>query len=241
MRVPNEQHVVDALLEAYRQGAFPMGDEDAPYAQQVQFYTALRRGIVPLDPPGAAQPSRRLLRTMRSGRFQVTSDIDFEGVVRACAEPRPDDEDGTWLTEPLIQWALLLHRYGHAHSVEAWRDDPASGRRELVGGIYGVTIGGAFFGESMFHRMRPRLESGERHPLDGTDAGKACFFALADHLRLRGFVLFDTQFINDHIATLGCVEVSAEEYLDQLDRAVELDVGWGGFEAASLPCLRRGG
>jgi leucyl/phenylalanyl-tRNA--protein transferase len=223
---PDERTTVDALLSLYRQGAFPMAD---PETGEVCFCTTRIRGVVPLTGPRAARPARRLVRTLRSGRFAFTSDEAFEAVIRACAEPRPD-EPTSWINEQIVQWCLLLHDAGCAHSVEAWRTDPGTGERVLVGGLYGVTLGGAFFGESMFHRARPRRPDGSRHPLDGADASKACFALVCEHLRARGFPLFDVQFLNDHTERLGGVDVSQARYLHTLMEAVEEQPAWRPFE-----------
>jgi leucyl/phenylalanyl-tRNA--protein transferase len=221
---------VEALLSLYRQGAFPMADPDTG---EVCFCTTRIRGIVPLRGDDAARPSRRLLRTMRSGRFEFTTDEAFEEVVRACAEPRPD-EPTSWINEQIVQWCKLMRRADQAHSVEAWRTDPDTGERALVGGLYGMTLGGAFFGESMFHRPQPRLPDGSRHPLDGGEASKACFYLICEHLRTHGFTLFDVQFLNEHTERLGCVEVSQEEYLDRLLEATESAASWRPFEPDAL-------
>lgn len=227
---PDERSTVDALLSLYRQGAFPMAD---PISGEVCFCTTHERGVVPLEGSEAARPAKRLLRTMRSGRFTFTSDRAFERVVEACAEPRPDDPE-SWINEQIMRWCLLLHTAGHAHSVEAWRDDPETGEHALVGGLYGMTLGGAFFGESMFHRSRPRLPDGSRHPLDGTDASKACFYLTCEHLRRRGYSLFDVQFLNDHTARLGCIEIPQRSYRNALRAACETSAQWRPFEPAAL-------
>jgi len=221
---------VEALLSLYKQGAFPMADPDTG---EVCFCTTRIRGVVPLAGEDAARPSRRLLRTMRSGRFEFTTDEAFEAVVRACAEPRPD-EPTSWINDQIVQWAVLMHRAGHARSVEAWRTHPDTGERALVGGLYGMTLGRAFFGESMFHRPKPRLPDGARHPLDGADASKACFYLVCEHLRARGFTLFDVQFLNEHTERLGCVEIPQDEYLDHLLEACETEASWRPFKPEAL-------
>ncbi len=229
-RLTSEQRiVVDALIEAYREGAFPMAD---PETGVVSFYTATRRGVFPIAGPirGVAfHVPRSLRRRLNSGFFDIRCDTDFEGVMRGCASARRNDPE-SWINEQLIEWYSTLHRAGYAHSVEAWREDEA-GRRALVGGIYGVAIGGAFFGESMFSRPSPRLPNGSRHPLDGTDASKVCLARLVEHLRSRGYVLFDTQFTNPHLERFGCVEIPAADYAPILRRAVAMSVTWGRFSA----------
>ncbi|MHC4977013.1 MAG: leucyl/phenylalanyl-tRNA--protein transferase [Planctomycetota bacterium] len=224
-----EQALVHLLLSAYADGAFPMGE---PESDEIHFYTTDTRGIIPLDDP-AVRPSSRLARTIRSGRFEFTTDQAFDRVIGQCALPRRT-EDETWITPTIREWYNLLHSAGHAHSLEAWRTDPDSQERALVGGIYGVSLGSAFFGESMFHSPQPRLPDASRHPHDGTDASKACFYILAEHLRNRGFTLFDAQFPNDHISTLGCVAIDAESYKHKLDCALEAVAQWLPFEPDAL-------
>ena len=146
---------------------------------------------------------------LRSGRFEVRSDSAFEAVIRACAESRTGRED-TWIDERLIGLYVQLHELGRAHSVEAWRE----GRR--VGGLYGVHIGAAFCGESMYHRPE----------LGGTDASKVCLVHLVEHMRAAGFQLPDTQFSTPHLERLGCIEVSRKRYLALLDEALKRDPAW---------------
>ncbi|RMH28593.1 MAG: leucyl/phenylalanyl-tRNA--protein transferase [Planctomycetota bacterium] len=220
--------LVENLLDAYRQGAFPMADADTG---EIRFYYALRRGIFPIapgDPAGRFHVPRSLRRRLNSGWFDVRIDTAFDEVVRACAEPRPDD-DQTWISDEIARWFGLLHAAGHAHSVEAWRADPRTGEPRLVGGVYGLAIGGAFFGESMFSRPRRRRPDGSRDPLDGTDASKVCLVSLVERLRRRGFSLFDTQLVNPHLARLGCVEIPHEEYMRRLADAVAAPALWDGI------------
>ena len=179
------------ILEAcYRAGAFPMADRYG----KVQFYRSDPRSILELD---SLHVSKSLSRTLRKGVYDVRVDRDFEGVIRACAR-RPE----TWIGEEIIRGFLGLHERGKAHSVEAYRED------ELVGGLYGVTLGGAFMGESMFARMR--------------DASKVCLVHLIERLKERGYVLLDCQIQNDHLASLGAVEIPEQEYLRRLREALEL-------------------
>jgi len=193
------------LLSAYMQGYFPMGD---PETGEVGWYSPDPRGHLPLD---AFHMPASLRRTVRRGVFEVRCDTAFEEMMRQCARPRPTQPD-TWINEEIIAAYVQLHRRGWAHSVEAWRD----GR--LVGGLYGVSIHAAFFGESMFSRP----------DLGGTDASKVCLVALVEHLRARGYTLLDTQFVNDHLAQFGCVAISREEYLRRLDEALRrASVSWG--------------
>ena len=178
------------LVRAYRQGIFPMALEDG----EIGWFSPNPRGILPLD---RAHMPARLARVMRQGRFEIVVDRDFEAVMRACAA-RPDE--GTWISEEIIQSYLTLHRLGLAHSVEAWADD------RLVGGLYGVHLAGAFFGESMFHRV--------------TDASKVALMALVDRLQRRGFVLLDIQWVTPHLEQFGAIEIPRTEYLLLLHRAL---------------------
>ncbi|MFN0011030.1 MAG: leucyl/phenylalanyl-tRNA--protein transferase [Phycisphaerales bacterium] len=208
--------VVQALLAAYREGAFPMAD--GPRGR-VRFYTADPRAIVPIEKApgegGGVVVSRSLRALLKGCPFEISSDRAFGEVIRACAKvPRGEEGGGgggTWISEEIVGWYEALHAAGHAHSVEAWRE----GR--LVGGLYGVHIGGAFFGESMFSLP----EQG------GSNASKVCFVHLVKHLRAIGVVLLDTQFINPHMASLGAVEIPLKEYLARLANAVSVDVRWG--------------
>ena len=178
------------LLEAYRRGIFPWYDESLP----ICWWSPDPRAIFELD---CFHVSRRLRRTFRSGRFQITVDHAFSQVIRGCAD-RP--EQGTWITSEMIDAYEALHRLGHAHSVEAWSDGA------LAGGIYGVALGGFFAGESMFSQAR--------------DASKVALVHLIDRLREQGFQLFDIQFLNDHTAKLGAVEIPRREYLVRLREAL---------------------
>ncbi len=180
----------ERLLNAYRNGVFPWYDESTP----ICWWSPDPRAIFEID---RFRPSRRLLRTVRSGRFRMTLDQDFAGVIRGCAD-RP--EEGTWITPEMIEAYEELHRLGFAHSVEAWQGG------ELAGGIYGVALGGFFAGESMFHRRR--------------DASKVALVFLMNHLRERGFTLFDTQFLTEHTASLGAINIPRETYLRRLKVAL---------------------
>ncbi len=220
--------IVGSLLEAYRLGAFPMAD---PRTGSIDFYTADPRGILPLvenNVEHVLHVPRRLERTIRSGRFDLTCDAAFAEVVRACRDVRPKRE--RWINETMVSWYTLMHEAGHAHSVEAWRIDPTNGERVLVGGIYGVALGGAFFGESMFVRHRPRGSDGARDPLDGTDASKVCLVTLVRHLRRCGFVLFDTQMVTEHVGRFGGYEVKSAAYRTLLDMAVATPAKWRAFQ-----------
>lgn len=185
------------LVHAYRQGIFPMGMEDG----SIGWFSPDPRGIIPLD--GFHVPDR-LRRVLRSGRFTTSFDRDFEGVMRACAADR---EEGTWITEEIVASYVALHRLGLAHSVEVWRG------RALVGGLYGVHLAGAFFGESMFHTE--------------TDASKVALVTLVAHMRDRGFTLLDIQWVTPHLARFGAIEIPREDYLIRLAEALCLNtVSW---------------
>ena len=181
------------LLAAYRRGVFPMYEDGEP----ICWWSPDPRAVIDLN---ALHVSRRLQRTLRSGKFEVTFNQEFVGVMRGCAD-RPE---GTWITPDMIQAYARLHRLGLAHSVEAWRHG------ELVGGIYGIAIGGLFAGESMFHRV--------------SDASKVALVHLFDRLSGRGFVLFDSQILNEHTRSIGAYEISREEYLMRLHDALSFPV-----------------
>jgi leucyl/phenylalanyl-tRNA--protein transferase len=206
---------VETLLKAYRAGLFPMADPDSG---RIAWFNPDPRGIIPLEPGGFHVP-RSLARRVRSRRFEVRSDTAFERVIGACAEPRLDRPD-TWIDERIVAAYTALFRAGHAHSVEAWVSAPGAAP-ELVGGVYGVSIGGAFFAESMF--CRP--ERG------GTDASKVCLVHLVSHLRRRGYSLLDVQFWNPHIDQFGVIEIRRRDYLRRLEAATERDTVWEPFES----------
>ena len=187
----------EQLLSAYAQGCFPMADGPTG---EVSWYRPDPRGIIPLD--GFRVP-KSLRRRVRSGRFRITLDRCFDRVIRECALPR-SEENGTWMTDSLREVYGDLHRLGFAHSVEAWLE------HELVGGLYGVALGSAFFGESMFSRPA----SG------GTDASKVCLVHLVEHLRARGASLLDAQFVNPHLLQFGALEVPDRVYASMLGRAL---------------------
>lgn len=185
---------LDQALQGYARGIFPMAESRAD--PEVYLIDPPRRGILPLD--GLTIP-RRLGRLVRSDRFEVRIDTAFAQVVAACAEPAPDRED-TWINRPIQSLYLELHLAGHAHSVECWRED------RLVGGLFGVTLHGAFFGESMFSRER--------------DASKVALVHLAARLKVGGFTLLDTQFLTPHLAQFGGVEISRAQYHRRLAAAL---------------------
>jgi leucyl/phenylalanyl-tRNA---protein transferase len=184
------------LLAAYRAGIFPWYGDDTP----ILWWSPDPRAVIELD---GLHVSRRLARTVRGGKFEVTFDREFAAVMAGCG----DREEGTWITPEMHSAYVTLHAMGHAHSVEVWNGG------ELAGGVYGVTVGGLFAGESMFSRV--------------TDASKVALVHLVDRLRERGFRLFDIQYLNDHTRSLGGVEIPREEYLGRLREALELGVTFG--------------
>lgn len=186
----------DLLELCYRNGAFPMADA---YGGGVEMYRADPRAVLELD---ELHVSKSLARTIRGGRYEVRVDEDFEAVIRACAERRPERTE-TWINAEIIDAFLGLHEQGLSHSVEAYRHG------SLVGGLYGVTIGGAFMGESMFSRER--------------DASKVCLHHLVERLKERGFILLDCQIQNEHMRSLGAREIPEAEYLERLRRALVLE------------------
>jgi leucyl/phenylalanyl-tRNA--protein transferase len=190
----------EILLQAYAAGIFPMAeDADDP---GLFWLEPQQRGILPLD--GIHVP-RRLARTIRSDRFEIRVDTDFDGVIAGCAAPA-DGRDRTWINARIRQLYGELFDRGFCHTVEAWRD----GR--LVGGLYGVRLGAAFFGESMFHIER--------------DASKVAFVHLAARLRAGGFQLLDAQFVTDHLARFGAVEMARRHYKQALAAATAAEADW---------------
>jgi leucyl/phenylalanyl-tRNA--protein transferase len=182
----------DLVERAYRTGVFPMA---APEHGVITWHRPDPRAIIPLD---ALHIPRRLARTVRSRRFEVTFDRDFPAVMRGCAEGRP-----VWISEDFHRIYGDLHKQGKAHSVEVWSN------AQLVGGLYGVHLGSAFFAESKFHRAR--------------DASKVALATLATHLRERGFLLLEVQYLTDHLAQFGAVEIPDHEYVRLLRAALAVD------------------
>jgi leucyl/phenylalanyl-tRNA---protein transferase len=185
---------VELLLKAYAHGIFPMArrrDDD-----EIYFVSPKERGIIPLD---AFHVPRRLARTVRSDRFVVRIDSAFHEVIQACAAPAADRAE-SWINTEIVSLYCRLHAMGNAHSIECWRGN------RLAGGLYGVSLGGAFFGESMF--------SGER------DASKVALVHLVARLRAGGFALLDAQFLTDHLAQFGAVAIPRRRYLDLLAAAL---------------------
>ncbi len=188
---------LDDLIGCYARGVFPMAD--ARDDERVYLVDPDLRGVIPLD---GFHLSRRLARTVRQDRFEVRVDTAFEQVVIACAEPRPERED-TWINAPIQALYTALFVRGHAHSVECWREGL------LVGGLYGVSLGAAFFGESMFS--------------DERDASKVALTHLVARLRAGGFRLLDAQFMTGHLASFGAEEILRREYRERLALALETD------------------
>jgi leucyl/phenylalanyl-tRNA---protein transferase len=189
----------DWMLLAYRHGIFPMPIV-VERRRMIAWLTPDPRGILELD---QLHVSRRLARRLRRGEFQFTLDTAFADVVECCACPRGHDDD-CWLTLAMQNAYITLHKLGHAHSIEVWQDG------WLVGGLFGVAIGGLFAGESMFHRV--------------TDASKAALTYLVKHLAARGYNLFDVQWTNEHTRSLGAIDIPRGEYLERLAAAIEQPV-----------------
>ena len=197
------------LLQGYATGIFPMADSRD--ADDLFWVEPRNRAIIPLD---RFHVSRSLRRTIRSGRFTVTRDRDFAGVIAGCA-----DREETWINAEIEQAMLALHGSGHAHSIEVWR---AGGHQpELVGGLYGVKLGHAFFGESMFSRA--------------TDASKVALAWLVARLKVGNFTLLDCQFMTDHLASLGAVSIPREAYVTLLSAALGGGSAVAGGAAGVVP------
>ncbi len=190
-----EELTPELLISAYAQGIFPMGDGD-----DIHWYSPDPRTILPLD---GFHTSKTLQQTYRSGQFEIRVNTAFDDVIRQCAIGHGE----TWINDQIIDSFTELHEMGLAHSVEAWKDNA------LAGGLYGVALRGAFFGESMFHCVR--------------DASKIALVGLVERMRERGMVLLDVQFSTDHLSRFGTVEIPREEYLQRLARAIELPCQFG--------------
>lgn len=181
----------DLLVHAYRNAVFPMAMDDG----EIAWFSPDPRAIIPLD---TFHVPHGLRRTLKKGLFEVRVDTAFEAVMRGCAR-----RDETWINEEIIESYVNLHRTGNAHSVEAWLDG------KLAGGLYGVALGGAFFGESMFHEV--------------TDASKVALCALIERLNRQGFSLLDTQWTTPHLQTFGAMEIPRAVYRQLLAASVEKD------------------
>ncbi|MBB4228479.1 leucyl/phenylalanyl-tRNA--protein transferase [Rhizobium mongolense] len=185
----------EILLRAYSIGLFPMAESaDDP---EIFWVEPELRGVLPLD---NFHVSKSLAKTIRRQPFDIRFDHDFDAVIAACAEAT-SDRPSTWINHTIRSLYSTLHRMGHAHSVEAWHDD------QLVGGLYGVSLGSAFFGESMFSRR--------------TDASKICLVHLVARLRDRDFTLLDTQFTTEHLKTFGAIDVPKDDYAVMLAAAMD--------------------
>jgi leucyl/phenylalanyl-tRNA--protein transferase len=192
---------IDDLIDCYRRGVFPMAD--ARHDRRVFLVDPAKRGVIPLD---RFHIARRLARTIRSDRFEIRVDTAFATVVTACAAPRPGRME-TWINEPIQAMCDALFERGLAHSVEAWLD----GR--LVGGLYGIALGAAFFGESMFSTER--------------DASKVALAHLVARLKAGGFTLLDAQFLTEHLSTFGAEEISRADYAQRLASAIARSADFG--------------
>ncbi len=181
---------IATLLGAYGAGYFPMAVDG-----RIRWLSPERRGVIPID---RFRISRRLARSLRQERFRCTVNAAFRDVITACASGR--DAGGTWIDDEIRESYCRLHEAGHAHSVEVWADD------RLVGGLYGVSLRGAFFGESMFHRVR--------------DASKVALSCLVARLRDRGYRLLDVQWVTPHLERFGAVEIPRARYLALLERSM---------------------
>ena len=187
----------ELLLRAYSIGLFPMSDAaDDP---EIFWVEPELRGILPLD---QFHVSKSLAKAIRQKPFDIRFHTAFDAVIAKCAE-EVENRPSTWINETIRELYGALHHLGHAHSVEAWEGD------ELVGGLYGVSLGSAFFGESMFSRR--------------TNASKICLVHLVERLKSRGFSLLDTQFTTEHLKTFGAIDIPKEGYLKLLDKAMQSD------------------
>jgi leucyl/phenylalanyl-tRNA--protein transferase len=190
----------ELVLRAYRLGLFPMAE--GRDCERLFWLDPVKRGILPLN---RFHLPRRLLRTLLSGEYAVTADTNFAGTIAGCATPLPGRSD-TWINPQIERLFTELFRLGHAHSIECWKEGT------LVGGLYGVVLGGAFFGESMFSFAR--------------DASKVALAHLVGRLRLGGFRLLDTQFVTSHLAQFGAEEIPRELYKQLLAQAVDVPAVW---------------
>ncbi|MEC7224803.1 MAG: leucyl/phenylalanyl-tRNA--protein transferase [Verrucomicrobiota bacterium] len=184
----------DFLLQAYRMGIFPMAMEQG----EIGWFSPDPRGVIPLD---TFHQTKSLKRVVSSGKFEIRINSSFSEVIDGCAE-----REETWIDETVRESYITLSSGGYAHSVETWF------KGELVGGLYGVSIGGAFFGESMFSRE--------------TNASKVALVALVEHLRKRKFILLDTQWTTPHLRQFGAVDIPKNEYMKQLNEAIKLNVSF---------------
>jgi leucyl/phenylalanyl-tRNA--protein transferase len=197
MSIQTQEDLVNALLDAYGQGVFPMSD--ARDAVDTYWVDPPMLGVIPLDEfhiPSSLQ------KFSKKCDYSVTFDTAFKDVIKACAQTPRGDGQGTWINHDIEFWFNTLHHAGHAHSVEIWDKNNV-----LIGGIYGLAQGACFNGESMFSTK--------------TNASKIALAALVDRLNDKGFTLFDTQFTNDHIKQFGCIEIPKGEYMRRLADALD--------------------
>ncbi len=187
----NEKITVEDIIYAYQVGYFPMADT---FDGQIYWHSPDPRGVIPLD---NIKPPRSLIQSIKKKSIEFMIDSNFEEVIRNCS-----NREVTWISEEIIRLYIELHHLGYAHSVETYSNG------KLVGGLYGVTLGGAFFGESMF-----TIES---------NASKAAFYVLADRLIRKGYVLLDSQYINEHTQSLGAIEIPRDIYMILLEKALKL-------------------
>lgn len=183
----------DIIISAYTQGYFPMAEDKEG---DIYWHCPDPRAIIPIEKP---RKSKSLKQSIKKYEFEFTKNRDFEYVIRACS-----DRDDTWISEDIIENYTKLNKMGFAHSIECWSKD------EIVGGLYGISIGGAFFGESMFNHL--------------TDAAKASFYYFIDLLKRKNFILLDSQYINPFTKQLGAIEISKSEYLDKLSKALSIPI-----------------
>jgi len=188
---------INELLRAYSQGFFPMSD---PKDGKVFWCQPYKRAVFHLD---SYKPSKDVLRLKRKNEYRVTFDEEFEGVIKGCAAPRKSDRE-TWISDEIMEAYIKLYELGLAHSVESWFDG------ELVGGLYGIAMGGAFFGESMFFRR--------------SYASQVAFDGLVVHLKQKEYLLLDAQIMNPHLEKLGAVEIGHEEYMSLLAEALTVKI-----------------
>lgn len=196
---------IEMLIWAYSRGIFPMADHRHG---KVEWFSADPRAVLPLE---GFKASHSLRKRVRDGCYDVRIDAAFESVIRHCSQPRPGHPE-TWINETIVDVFVRAHEAGLAHSVEAWTRPGDGEEARLVGGLYGLALGGAFFGESMFSRA--------------TDASKVCLVHLVERLRGRGFVLLDVQMNSRHMSQFGTIDIPRREYLRQLEQALVVEASW---------------
>lgn len=202
----NHHALIAGLMDLYAHGVFPMadgrGDVDAYWVDPPM------RGVIPLD---RFNVPRSLRKFMDGCDYNITVNQAFDRVIESCAENPRKDKGGTWINHDIEAWFKLLHRAGHAHSVEVWGGH-GDRKGDLIGGLYGLAQGGCFNGESMFSTQ--------------PNASKCALVYLVDRLKQRGFSLLDTQFVNDHLRQFGCIEIPKDDYIKQLQNALQQDVSF---------------